>query len=111
MANKNIEESINEAKNYLNGVEADGEVSINIADRILGSCKSFVHPPHNKELEDYEKKLEVEFDNKLAEAKKLNDKEKDTYLKYLNMAQYVINLRLEKTQRHINFLDRINQKL
>lgn len=111
MANKNIETSLSEAKNYLNGVEQDGEVSINIADRILGSCKAFIHPPHLKELEDFETKINVEFEQKWKEAKDDNVKEKDDSLKYYNLAQFFINLRLAKTMRWINFLDKLNQKL
>jgi len=110
MANKNISESLDEAKEYLNGVEELGEASINIADRILDSCKCFIHPPHLKEYEDFMVKLDAEFDMKLKEAKQDNEKETDSYLKYFNMAQFIINLRIGKTQRMINFLDRLNQK-
>lgn len=111
MPNEHINTSLEEAKTYLNGVETDGEVSINIADRILASCKSFVHGDKTKELDDFLNKIGSEFDMKLKEAKEKNDKESDSYFKYLNMAQFILNLRLEKTQRHINFLDRLNQKL
>ena len=111
MANKNIEESLSEAKNYLNGVETDGEASINIADRILGSCKVFVHPPHLKDLLDYEQKINIDFEEKWNEAKQKNMKEKDDSLKYYNLAQFFINLRIAKTMDWINFLDRLNQKL
>lgn len=108
---KNIEESLKEATKYLNGVEQDGEVSINIADRILSSCRCFIHDPHLKELEDFEKKEQAEYEVKIHEAKDENEKEPETYMKYLNMAQYLLNLRLEKTQRMISFLHRLNQKL
>lgn len=109
--NKDISESLSQAKEYLNGVETDGEVSIDIADRILGSCKCFIHPPHSKDFDEFNGKIDAEFEMKMKEAKDANSKEKDTYLKYLNMAQFVINLRLEKTQRMINFLDKLNEKL
>lgn len=109
MANKNIEESLEEAKNYINNLE--GEADINIADRILNSCKSFLHQPHTKEFDDYDKKITTELEQKLDEAKEKNDKEKDSFMKYYNMAQYYITLRLEKTQRMINYLDALNKKL
>jgi len=109
--NKDISESLSQAKEYLNGVEVDGEVSIDIADRILGSCKCFIHQPHSKDFDDFNNKINAEFDLKLREAKEANSKEKDTYFKYFNMAQFVITLRLERTQRMINFLDKLNEKL
>ena len=109
MANENITESINEAKNYIDNMQA--EADLNIADRILNSCKSFLHQPHTKEFEDFNKKINVEFEHKLDEAKDKNDQEKDSYLKYFNMAQYYITLRLEKTQRMMNYLDSLNKKL
>jgi len=111
MANKNITDSLEEAKHYLNSVEELGEAGINIADRITDSCKCFIHQPQLKDYEDFVKKIDAEFDLKLREAKGENEKEKDSYLKYFNMAQFIINLRIGKTQRMINFLDNLNQKL
>jgi len=111
MANKNITESLEEAKQYLNSVEELGEAGINIADRVIDSCKCFIHQPQLKEYEDFSSKIDTEFDIKLKEAKDENDKETDSYLKYFNMAQFIINLRIGRTQRMINFLDRLNQKL
>ena len=108
--NKDISESLSQAKEYLNGVETDGDVSIDIADRILGSCKCFIHQPHTKEFDEFATKINVEFEQKLREAKEKNSKEKDTYFKYLNMAQFLINLRLERTQRMINYLDNLNRE-
>ena len=111
MANKYIEESLKDAKEYLNQVEESGEPMLAVSERILQSCKSFMHQPETKQYEEYLGKLETEFDLKLREAKKKNDMEKDTFLKYYNMAQFVLNLRIEKIQRIMNYLDRLNQKL
>jgi len=111
MPNKEITESLADAKKYLNDMESMGEASVDIADRILGSCRSFIHQPQTKDFEEFLNKVAAEFEMKLKEAKTLNDQEKDTSLKYYNLAQYVLNLRLEKTQRVMNYLDRLNQKL
>jgi hypothetical protein len=111
MPDKYIEESLGEAKDYINKIETHGEPMINIAERILHSCKSFMHPPHNSEYESYIKKIDTEFDIKLRDAKEKNDKESDSFLKYYNMAQFVLNLRVEKLTRVINYLDTLNKKL
>ena len=111
MTNKLIEESLIEAKNYVNQIDELGESGLNIADRILSSCKLFIDKSHLKELEDFENKVNKDYEEKMKEAREMNDKEKDTYMKYLNMAQYVVNSRLEKTQLMINFLHKLNQKV
>lgn len=111
MANKYIEESLEEAKGYLNKVEESGEPMLHIAERILESCKAFMHQPETKQYEDYLQKLDTEFSLKLREAKEKNDSEKDSFMKYYSMAQFVINLNVEKIQRIMNYLDRLNQKL
>lgn len=113
MSNQNISDSIKEASDYLNSIEDMGEASINIADRIIGSCKSFLHPPHLKEFETKQTELTIDVEENIKDAKqKIADQYgQDTYMYHQVLANHIINTRIEKTGKMINFLDKLNQKL
>ena len=112
MANKQISENIEEAKEYLNDVESMGMSALNVADRILESNKLFVHNQEKiKEITGSIEKIMKDYNNAVADANRQNKEEPESYEKHIKIANYLATVRLEKTQKLINFWDRINDKL
>ncbi|MBD3195204.1 MAG: hypothetical protein GF317_09125 [Candidatus Lokiarchaeota archaeon] len=112
MANKNISENIEEAKNYLNSVEEMGMSALRVANRILDSNKVFVHlPEKQKEINETIDGILKDYENAKRDALSQINKEADSYEKHIEIANYLAQLELEKTQKLIAFWDRFNQKL
>ena len=113
MSNKFIEETIKEANNNLNSVEDMGEAAVNIADRLIESCKGFLHPPNLKDFEDKIAEVNDDVIDNINDAKqKISDQYgKDSYMYHQILANHIINTRIEKTNKLINYLDQLNRKL
>ena len=109
--NEQLSESIKEAQSYLNQIEDMGEAALNIADRIITSCKIFLH---DKQLDDFIAKMshmEADVETKIKDAeKKIGGLHgAGTYMFHQVLANYIINARIEKTTILLNYLDKLNQ--
>ena len=112
MGNRYISENIEEAKNYLNDMEKMGMSALHIADRILDSNKLFVHDPDKqKNVKETLDKITNEYNSAKNNAIKKSGDEPDSYEKHVNIANYLLSIHLERTQKLISFWDRLNQKL
>ena len=107
MVNKQIEESILEAKNTLNQTEQLGELSYNIADGILYNLKAFVHDEAiRKRISDFEEKLLKDFSKKIIEARGKLDNY-DPLLAWKSGVGFYMELRQWKTLEMLTFWDKL----
>jgi len=111
MSNKFIEEDIEEAREKMSELETRGEVSVDDAERLLRKCVRFVHPPHLQEFEKFLKQIDTDYELKVNEAKQINNAEKDSYLKFFNIAQFILTLKIERVDRMFNFISKLNKKM
>ena len=115
MPNEFITESIKDAKDHLNSImnpRADAAAELAIAERILRSCKSFLH---GKNKEDWLKKWDkIEMEEKVETRKAEEEIKKETdndYLFHSAMANYKLTAWIKKIEWLIDQLDMMNKTL
>ena len=115
MSNEYVTESLKDAKDHLDSImnpRADAAAELAIAERILRSCKSFLH---GKNKEEWLKKWDkVEMEEKVERRKaeeEIRKEMKNEYLFHSAMANYELTTWIKKIEWLIGQLDMMNKTL
>ena len=110
MANKEITDSLLEAKDALDRANELGRIAYDICDGILLNIKAFIHDEDIwKEVNEHEMKLHKEFQKRIGEARE-KLKTKDPLYAWNDGLQYFMELRHWKSLEMLNFMDKLSKE-